>query len=48
MVTGRLIDGGKFTLDAKAALESWYDEIMGRLSGAYKRRATAVLSVVEP
>jgi hypothetical protein len=40
------VDGGKLTLDAKAALESWYDETMGRLSGAYKRWATAVLFVV--
>jgi hypothetical protein len=36
----------QLTIEAKAMLESWYDETMGRLSGAYKRWATAVLFVV--
>lgn len=39
-------EGEGLTLEAKAALESWYDETMGRLSGAYKRWVTAVLFVV--
>ncbi|MEV4349919.1 hypothetical protein AB0J83_36135 [Actinoplanes sp. NPDC049596] len=44
---GDLKAGGRaMTLDAKAAVESWYDETMGRLSGAYKRWVTAVLFVV--
>jgi hypothetical protein len=33
-------------LHAKAGLESWFDETMGRLSDAYKRWATTVLFVV--
>ncbi|GIM95457.1 hypothetical protein [Paractinoplanes toevensis] len=39
-------DGETLALDAKAALENWYDETMGRLSGAYKRWATGVLFLV--
>lgn len=39
-------EGKQLTLEAKAGLENWYDETMGRLSGAYKRWATAVLFVV--
>jgi len=40
------VEGRKLTLEAKAGLENWYDETMGRLSGAYKRWVTAVLFVV--
>jgi hypothetical protein len=39
-------EGRERTLEAKAAMENWYDETMGRLGGAYKRWATAVLFVV--
>jgi len=39
-------EGEGLTLEAKAAMENWYDETMGRLSGAYKRWVTAVLFVV--
>jgi hypothetical protein len=39
-------EGRERSLEAKAAMENWYDETMGRLSGAYKRWATAVLFVV--
>ncbi|MET0416359.1 MAG: hypothetical protein ABW022_10095 [Actinoplanes sp.] len=39
-------EGRERTLEAKAAVENWYDETMGRLSGAYKRWVTAVLFVV--
>jgi hypothetical protein len=45
-LTGLKADGTALTLDAKAAVESWYDETMGRLGGAYKRWVTAVLFVV--
>ncbi len=38
--------GRERTLEAKAAMENWYDETMSRLSGAYKRWVTAVLFVV--
>ncbi|WP_204298935.1 hypothetical protein [Actinoplanes campanulatus] len=34
------------SVEKKAAIENWYDETMGRLSGAYKRWATGVLLVV--
>jgi hypothetical protein len=40
------VEGKHLTLEAKATLENWYDETMGRLSGAYKRWATAMLFVV--
>src|SRR3712207_4132102 len=39
-------EGKGSTLEAKAALENWYDETMGRLSGAHKRWATPVLFAV--
>ncbi|GAA0463622.1 hypothetical protein Ade02nite_30420 [Paractinoplanes deccanensis] len=44
-LAGLKAEGRELTLDAKAAVEGWYDETMGRLSGAYKRWATAVLFV---
>ncbi|GGN43791.1 hypothetical protein FHR83_008063 [Actinoplanes campanulatus] len=34
------------SVEKKAAIESWYDETMSRLSGAYKRWATGVLFAV--
>ncbi|MEU4240747.1 hypothetical protein [Actinoplanes sp. NPDC026619] len=40
------LDGADLTLEAKAALENWFDETMGRLGGAYKRWVTGVLFVV--
>jgi hypothetical protein len=39
-------EGRERSLEAKAAMENWYDETMGRLSGAYKRWATAVLFLI--
>jgi hypothetical protein len=38
--------GQGLTLDAKAGVENWFDETMGRLGGAYKRWATGVLFLV--
>ncbi|SNY61119.1 hypothetical protein [Paractinoplanes atraurantiacus] len=45
-LSGLKAEGRELTLDAKAAVESWYDETMGRLGGAYKRWVTAVLFAV--
>jgi hypothetical protein len=45
-LAGLKADGKGLTLEAKAAMENWYDETMGRLGGAYKRWVTAVLFVV--
>lgn len=38
--------GRRLSLEARATIESWYDDTMDRLSGAYKRWATSVLFVV--
>jgi len=37
---------GEDVLDIKAGLETWFDETMARLEGAYKRWATVVLFFV--
>jgi hypothetical protein len=36
----REIEGGRLTLESRAALEGWYDETMARLGEAYRRWAT--------